>query len=96
MRLASHEVQMIKQVVAQVFGVARVWLFGSRVDDQARGGDVDLYVEVDRPSTLQERLRAMTQIQMAMGGRKVDLLVRDAGRPEQRIHHIAKASGVLL
>lgn len=45
MRLSSAQVEAIKQETEHFFGAqAEVWLFGSRVDDTAKGGDVDLYV----------------------------------------------------
>lgn len=45
MRLTPEQIRSIKQVAAEVFGSdAHVYLFGSRVDDQARSGDIDLYI----------------------------------------------------
>ena len=35
---------------------ARIWLFGSRVDDSRRGGDVDLYVEPESVPSLESSL----------------------------------------
>ena len=46
MRLSADQIEAIKQETAHFFGAdARVWLFGSRADDAARGGDVDWSVE---------------------------------------------------
>jgi len=46
MRLSAAQIEAIKQETAHFFGAqAEVWLFGSRVDDTQRGGDVDLYVK---------------------------------------------------
>ena len=43
MRLTQRQIQAIKQVAAEVFGCnAKTYLFGSRVDDSQRGGDIDL------------------------------------------------------
>ena len=48
MRLSSKNVEVIKDEIENMFGeVAQVWLFGSRVDDASRGGDIDLLVEAD-------------------------------------------------
>src|SRR5512144_3002065 len=48
MRLDPSEITAITATAAQVFGPsATVRLFGSRVDDRRRGGDIDLYIEVD-------------------------------------------------
>ena len=48
MRLSSEEVQAIKGAAAGAFGeTAIVRLFGSRIDDAKRGGDIDLHFEVD-------------------------------------------------
>jgi len=45
MRLSVKEINTIKSCAKAFFGAhARVLLFGSRVDDQKRGGDIDLYI----------------------------------------------------
>jgi predicted nucleotidyltransferase len=45
MRLTENQVAAIRQAVADTFGAgAQVWLFGSRVDDNKRGGDINLLV----------------------------------------------------
>ena len=50
MRLTPDQRQLIKQAAAELAGpTARVHLFGSRVDDQQRGGDIDLLVEIPEP-----------------------------------------------
>ncbi len=45
MRLTHHQAQTIKTQAEQVFGLgAKGYLFGSRVDNHLKGGDIDLYV----------------------------------------------------
>lgn len=45
MRLAESEISHIQSISYQVFGHdVSVWLFGSRVDDTKRGGDIDLLI----------------------------------------------------
>jgi len=48
MRLSAASRKTIHDIVCDMPGSgATVRLFGSRVDDAARGGDIDLLVEVD-------------------------------------------------
>lgn len=48
MRLKPEEVDAIKAAALEVFGAgAVVRLFGSRVRDDLRGGDIDLLIEAD-------------------------------------------------
>lgn len=47
MRLNDSQIAAIRRVVAEQAGEeAQVRLFGSRLNDQAKGGDVDLLVQV--------------------------------------------------
>ncbi len=77
---------------------ARVWLFGSRVHDHERGGDVDLLLEFDvpvsEPAQLAARLSA--RVSRAMHGRKVDVVVKAPNLMHLPIHSIALREGVRL
>jgi len=44
MRLTEYEAASIKKAFAQSFEEGKIYLFGSRVDDAKRGGDIDLYL----------------------------------------------------
>jgi len=99
MRLTPSQIDTIKSTTQAVLGEgAQVTLFGSRVDDQAKGGDVDLMIEVHQ--TLQEpaliAARIASQISRAMHGRKVDVLLKAPNLLEQPIHRIAQQQGVAL
>ncbi len=56
MRLNNEQIAVIVEAVADLGGSdAEVFLFGSRVDDEARGGDVDLLIETEaRLSVLEQ------------------------------------------
>ena len=59
MRLSPAQTRLIMQCVRQQLGPdAHVMLFGSRLDDAARGGDVDLLVESEAPVALHQRMLA--------------------------------------
>ena len=46
MRLTKEEKQKINNQVKQIFGESsRTYLFGSRVSDDKKGGDIDLFIE---------------------------------------------------
>jgi predicted nucleotidyltransferase len=99
MRLTATEQATIRETVLAVVGVgSRVRLFGSRVDDRARGGDTDLLVEVDhaiaQPALLSARIGA--RLQQALGDRRIDVLLAAPNVSEQAIHRIARETGVEL
>ena len=57
MRIKPEQSLLISQCIHHHLGdAARVWLFGSRVNDDKRGGDIDLYVETT-PHPLMNELR---------------------------------------
>ena len=60
MRLTDRQRALVLGLLHDRFGNdARVVLFGSRVRDDHRGGDIDLYVETGRPVDVAEELRPL-------------------------------------
>jgi predicted nucleotidyltransferase len=87
--------QCILQATHQNFGDdANVWLFGSRVDDTRRGGDIDLYVETTQVSTLLSALRCKIALEESLD-LPVDLVVKEPGKSKP-IYQIARKTGVQL
>lgn len=95
MRLTPAQQQCILQATRQSFGdEAKVWLFGSRVDDERRGGDVDLYVETSQANTLMSALSCKITLEEKLD-LHVDLVVNDP-KKNNPIYQIAKKQGVRL
>ena len=95
MRLTSEQAETIRSSIRLHLGMqSRIWLFGSRVDDQRRGGDVDLYVEPESPPTLMDRLRCKVALADALD-LNVDLVVHQPSL-DLPIYRIARRHGVLL
>jgi len=97
-RLDSHLAACLVAEMRQVYGLdTEVWLFGSRVDDNARGGDIDLYVEIsDDTHQLDRYLESRQRLFNLFGDRKIDLLVRSRQRPATPIERIARKTGQKL
>ncbi len=99
MRLTTEQVEIIKEEATRVFGPdVKVRLFGSRVDDRARGGDIDLLVASDTPIHEHRRkaLRLVARLQMRLGDQPIDVLVLDPTVTWQPVHESALRSGEVL
>jgi predicted nucleotidyltransferase len=99
MRLTDHQIKAIRQLALQVAGEqSRVRIFGSRLDDTAHGGDIDLMLEllepVDNPALMAARMAAL--VSRVMHGRKVDVLLSAPNLMRLPIHEIAFKEGQLL
>jgi uncharacterized protein len=95
MRLTRAQIDTIRKAASQHFGKdALVWLFGSRLDDSKRGGDVDLYVEATHRNTLMSELRCKIALEDSLD-LSVDLVVKEPGK-DKPIYNLAKTQGVRL
>ena len=96
MRLTSVEHQSLHDASVRWFGVPPR-LFGSRVDDAARGGDIDIYLEVNLPAqdAFAREAQMAAELYRALGERKIDIVV-NTGRLDLPIYRVARDRGVWL
>lgn len=93
MRLTESEKMAIKSVVSEYDPQARVYLFGSRVDDTKRGGDIDLLIMSDSLS-IGDRGKIRWELCGKLGEQKIDILIaKDTADP---FVELAYKTGVLL
>ena len=74
MRLNPEMANYLKQLIQEKIPGSAIYLFGSRVDDNARGGDIDLMILTDFPAD--KRLFRQIRIEFIKkyGWRKLDLV----------------------
>ena len=100
MRLTTPQIEAIKQEAEHFFGAgAQVWLFGSRVDDTKKGGDIDLYLRPtvnDASQLAKARFAFLARLKQRIGDQKIDLVLQRAGDEDLPIHVQAKLQGVRL
>jgi predicted nucleotidyltransferase len=99
MRLSEYEQKTIKQTAGQIFGdEAKVYLFGSRVDDNLRGGDIDIYIEINSnvEKVLEKKIRFLVELEKAIGEQKIDVVINNGSGSNKLIYQVARSSGIQL
>jgi len=101
MRVSSREIAAIKELAKECFGPkAVVYLFGSRVDDGKRGGDIDLYIETDEcdaACVLDAKYDFLAKLKRRIGDQRVDVVVSFPSRQQiPPIIEVARRTGVRL
>jgi predicted nucleotidyltransferase len=101
MRLTPMQIQILKKAFNEVFGTdASLMLFGSRVDDNRHGGDIDLYVtgfDQSIEKQLKAKLKFLAKVKQQIGEQRIDLVFsQSSDQPVMPIHKIAEKTGVEL
>ncbi|SJM88955.1 Nucleotidyltransferase family protein [Crenothrix polyspora] len=93
MRLSEIEHQLIRQAIIDIDPEADIYLFGSRTNDHAKGGDIDVLV-ISKKISLIDKLTILAKLHLRLGEQKIDLVVfPDLTRPFARI---AQQGGIAL
>ena len=95
MRLTSHQKTAILAAVGKQDPQARIILFGSRADDHAKGGDIDLLIVSDCIGLRQE-WKIRRDILDEIGWQKLDLIVRRRNQLDSPIASVAMETGIPL
>jgi uncharacterized protein len=88
MRLTDHERDVIRQASLRHFGV-EPRLFGSRLDDARRGGDIDLLIATQLPpqEAVRRRLDLLAELWRHLGERKIDVVLDDGAAANPVVLH---------
>lgn len=99
MRLTPQQIEALREAIMEITPEAvSIRLFGSRLDDNALGGDIDLLINfnqpIEHPALLSARLAVKAS--RAVDNRKVDIILSAPNLTQSAIHRIALEEGKLL
>ncbi|MEX0780279.1 MAG: nucleotidyltransferase domain-containing protein [Balneolales bacterium] len=81
MRLAGEEHKIIKEAILERDPLAKIYLYGSRTNDYARGGDIDILVISDKIK-IPDKLLIKRKLFKELEDQKIDITVtEDTNRP---------------
>ena len=89
MRISKNDIDIIKDVISSHIKNPKILLFGSRLYDEKKGGDIDILVQTSQNITLKEQIKVLAQIELKGVSRKVDLLFQTPYTKEQDIFQTA-------
>ncbi len=101
MRLTQKQIASIRSVTSRLLNQypdASLWLFGSRINDDVKGGDVDFCLFLSEHD-LEKRAKIKRQLRPALEEAiniKTDLVVQDVGAKMKSVAKKAKETGLQL
>jgi hypothetical protein len=99
-RLTEYERKIICKTFSCYFGSSdHLWIFGSRIHSEKRGGDIDLYIETqagfDQASN--NKLAFVNELWLKLGEQKIDVIIHSVNdKFKLPIYDIARAEGIQL
>ena len=86
---------MIIEAVKNIDQNAKVWLFGSRTDDNKKGGDIDIAIFSDTINkNIMDKIKVNRYICDKIGEQKIDIVTTSNGK--EAIFRLAVEEGIQL
>lgn len=74
MRLSKYESQVIKKLIGKYILNPEIYLFGSRVNDNRKGGDIDILVISENETPLRILRKINIELEEKLGEQKIDIV----------------------
>jgi len=75
--LTEYKIASIKKTFSEVFKDGDVYLFSSRVDNNKRGGDIDIYLCPihNQDDSLKKKIKFLLKHEDYIGEQKIDVII---------------------
>jgi predicted nucleotidyltransferase len=74
MRLVQDKIDNLKASISFILPNSKIYLFGSRVDESKKGGDIDILILANRKLSFIEKAKVEKQFFKQFGEQKLDLI----------------------
>lgn len=82
MRLHPQEILALRDILKNLDPTAKLYLYGSRTNDNAKGGDIDLLILSDTLS-YSDKITFQIEAKMRLGPQKIDVLISSQEQDKQ-------------
>ena len=89
MRLTKNEILNIKKIIYSFDKNSKIYIFGSRIDDKKRGGDIDIFV-ISKKINFKIKQKIKVKFYLLFGDRKIDLIITDDVNKKSFFKYIVK------
>ena len=99
MRLTEFELESIKSLAGRHFGTdVEVYLFGSRINNNNRGGDIDLFIRNPNGQHLKMRTKInfIADLIMLIGEQKIDVVLDNPEHKDSSLLKTIYRTGIQL
>lgn len=101
MRLTDRELSIIRETFHEFFSENdHLWLFGSRVSNLTRCGDIDLYIETmndDKDKVFTFKLNFIVRLKKLIGDQRIDVVINIIpDKQDLPIYQRAKETGIQI
>lgn len=96
-RLSEQYLTTIKQLAKKYFDSEIVKIFGSRIDLNRKGGDIDIYIKtIKTEGILAAKIAFLRDFEKEHGEQKIDLVVESGNQKMKKIYNIARTEGISI
>lgn len=98
MRLTENQINAIRSTAQLIFGdFVEVFLFGSRIEDDLKGGDIDLLIHAEEKSmNIRNKALFLVALKKKIGDQKIDVVFDKNNKQESAFLSTIKQSCISL
>ena len=74
MRLEAYQIDFLKQIACDINPTSKLFLFGSRVDDTQKGGDIDIVLLTKKRLPIEQKWEIKNRFCKKFGQQRLDII----------------------